>query len=170
MIRLIISAWDWRYAIGFRQQLSTTSRLNHLSWRLWWVILCTLEQRMEVSHEISRADRCLFGLSYWLSTRSSTATCLTAWHGMNIFLISALRQLGVTLNFVRRNTYCCSQEAKNLAFFVPTWSMPLQRGIRIQPKISSNSNEFNVVLPVLLKKDYHHTTSATGLLDEFGWL
>ena len=29
--------------------------------------------------------------------------------------------------------------------------MPLQRGIRIRPKISSNSNKFNV-LPVLLKK------------------
>jgi len=48
--------------------------------------------------------------------------------------------------------------------------MPLQRGIRIRPKISSNSNEFNVVLPVLLKKDYRHTTSVTGLLDELGWL
>jgi len=48
--------------------------------------------------------------------------------------------------------------------------MPLQRGIRIRPKISSNSNEFNVVLPVLLKKDYRHTTSVTGLLGELGWL
>jgi len=49
-------------------------RLKHLSWRLWWIILCTLEQRMEVSDEISRADWSLFGLSSWLSTRSSTAT------------------------------------------------------------------------------------------------
>jgi len=60
-----------------------------------------------------------------------------------------------TLNFVRRNTYSCSQKAKNIAYLslvVPTWSMLLQRGIRIWPKISSNSNEFNVVLPVLLKK------------------
>jgi len=48
--------------------------------------------------------------------------------------------------------------------------MPLQRGTRIRPKISSNSNEFNVVLPVLLKKDYRCTTSVTGLLDELGWL
>ena len=30
--------------------------------------------------------------------------------------------------------------------------MPLQRGTRIWPKISSNSNVFNVVLPFLLKK------------------
>jgi len=45
-------------------------RLKHLI----WVILCTLERRMAVSYEISRADRCLFGLSSWLSTRSSTAT------------------------------------------------------------------------------------------------
>jgi len=48
--------------------------------------------------------------------------------------------------------------------------MPLQRGIRIRPNISSNSNEFNVVLPVLSKKYYRHTTSVTGLLDELGWL
>jgi len=48
-------------------------RLKHLSWRSRWIILCTLEQRM-VSRKISRADRCLFGLSSWLSTRSSTAT------------------------------------------------------------------------------------------------
>ena len=48
--------------------------------------------------------------------------------------------------------------------------MPLQRGTRIRPKISSNSNEFNVVLPVLLKKDYRCTTSVTGQLDELGWL
>ena len=36
-----------------------------------WFILCTIER---YSREISRADRCLFGLSSWLSTRSSTAT------------------------------------------------------------------------------------------------
>jgi len=43
-------------------------RLKHLSWRSRWIILCTLERRMAVSCEISRADRCLFGLSSWLST------------------------------------------------------------------------------------------------------
>jgi len=48
-------------------------RLKHLSWRSQWIILCTLEQRIAVSCEISRADRCFFGLSTWLSTRSSTA-------------------------------------------------------------------------------------------------
>jgi len=42
--------------------------------------------------------------------------------------------------------------------------MPLQRGTRIRPKISSNLNEFNV------EKDYRRTTSDTGLLDELGWL
>ena len=40
-------------------------RLKHLTWRSRWIILCTFEQRMAVSHEISRADRCLFGLSSW---------------------------------------------------------------------------------------------------------
>jgi len=43
------NSWAWR-------------RLKHLSCRLCWIILCTLEQRMEVSNEISRANRCLFGL------------------------------------------------------------------------------------------------------------
>ena len=59
-----------------------------------------------------------------------------------------------TLNFVRRNTYCCSQEAKNIAYLsvvrphleyaAAAWDP--------WPKISSNSNEFNVVLPVLSKR------------------
>jgi len=46
-------------------------RLKHLSWRSQWIILCTLEQRIAVSCEISLADRCLFGLYTWLSTGSS---------------------------------------------------------------------------------------------------
>ena len=48
----------------------TRRRLKHLSWRSWWIILCTLDRIMTVSCEISRADRCLFGLSSLLSTRS----------------------------------------------------------------------------------------------------
>jgi len=47
--------------------------LKQLSWRSQWIILCTLEQRMVVSCEISRDDQWLFGLSSSLSTRSSTA-------------------------------------------------------------------------------------------------
>ena len=47
--------------------------LKHLSWRSQWNILCRLEQRMAFWCKISRADRCLFGLCSWLSTRSSTA-------------------------------------------------------------------------------------------------
>jgi len=48
--------------------------------------------------------------------------------------------------------------------------MPLHREIRIWPKISSKSNESNIILPVFVKKDYRHTTFVTGLLDELGWL
>jgi len=33
--------------------------LSHLSFRSWWIILCTLEQRMAVSREIWQPDRCL---------------------------------------------------------------------------------------------------------------
>ena len=94
---------------------------------------------------------------------------------MNTFQISALRQLGLSTLLGVIN--CCSQEAKILlicrSLVCPNLEyMPLQRGIRIglRTKISNNSNEFNVVLPVLLKKDYRHTTSVTGLLDELGWL
>ena len=50
-------------------------RLKRVTWRSWWIVLCTVKQRMEVSHEISQADRWLFGWSFWLSMRSSTATC-----------------------------------------------------------------------------------------------
>ena len=55
----------------------TRRRLKHLSWRSPWIILCTFERRMAVSCEISRVDRCLFGLSSWLSMRSFNATCWT---------------------------------------------------------------------------------------------
>ena len=44
-------------------------RLKHLSWISRWIIVCTLERGMPVSRKISRADRCLFGLSSsWMST------------------------------------------------------------------------------------------------------
>jgi len=45
---------------------SARRHLKHSSWRLRWIILCTLERGMAVSCEISRVDRC------WLSMRSST--------------------------------------------------------------------------------------------------
>jgi len=34
-------------------------RLKHLSWRSWWIILCTLEWRMPASRKISLSDRCI---------------------------------------------------------------------------------------------------------------
>ena len=37
----------------------TRHRLKHLCWRSRWIILCTLERRITVSCEISRANRCL---------------------------------------------------------------------------------------------------------------
>jgi len=47
-------------------------RLKHLSWRSWWIILCTLDRGIPVSCEISQVDWCIFGLFSWLSTRFST--------------------------------------------------------------------------------------------------
>ena len=83
---------------------------------------------------------------------------------MNIFLISALRQLGVTLNFVRRNTYCCSQEAKNLAFFRPhleyaaaAWDPYTAKDIQQLERVQRRAARS-------VKKNYSHTTSVTGLL------
>jgi len=69
-----LSASEAGSAIGFRQQLSTTSYEAFELEVDAWIILCTLERRMTVSYEISWADRCLFGLYSWLSTKSSTAT------------------------------------------------------------------------------------------------
>jgi len=64
------NSWAWRH-------------LKHLRWRSWWIILYTLEWKMAVSRKTSQADWCLFGLSSWLSTRSSTAMrqtqSTTAW-------------------------------------------------------------------------------------------
>jgi len=60
-------------ATGFKQQLSTTS-FEAFELEIVVNYPVTLEQRMAVSHEISRADRCIFGSSSWLSTMSSTAT------------------------------------------------------------------------------------------------
>jgi len=49
-------------ATGFKQQLSTTS-FEAFELEIVVNYRVTLEQRMAVSHEISRADRCLFGSS-----------------------------------------------------------------------------------------------------------
>ena len=50
-------------AIGFRQR--KLSKISFEAFELEIVVnyRVTLEQRMAVSHEISRADRCLFGSS-----------------------------------------------------------------------------------------------------------
>ena len=53
--------------------------LKHLSWRSQRIILCTLEQRIAVSREISRANRCVFGLSTWLSTAMRRTWSTAAW-------------------------------------------------------------------------------------------
>jgi len=79
-------------------------RLKHLSWRSRWIIMCTLERRMAVSCEISRADRCLFGLSTWLRTRSSTAMrrsrSVAAWLPDNCTrLVASLQQTVDASNF-----------------------------------------------------------------------
>jgi len=55
-------------------------RLKHLSWRLRWIIRCTLEWECQF-HAISRVDMCVFGLSSIATRRTrSTAAWLPDWH------------------------------------------------------------------------------------------
>jgi len=70
-----------------------------------------------------------------------------------------------TLNFVRRNTYCCSQEAKNLAYLslvrpnlehaATAWDPYTAKDIQQLERVQRRAARF-------VKKDYRHT-SVTGL-------
>jgi len=109
---------------------------------------------LSISHQCNKSSPVYYLGTDLLSTVSShtylgiTVSSDLKWHEhISNICLKATR----TLNFVRRNTYCCSQEAKNLAY-LSLVRPHLQPGTRIWPKISSNSNEFNVVLPVLSKK------------------
>jgi len=53
-----------------------TAAVRDVVWHSW----ATVSQRMPVSHEISRFSRCIFGLSSWLSTRSSTFSVFSLTH------------------------------------------------------------------------------------------
>ena len=78
-----------------------------------------------------------------------------------------------TLNFVRHNTYCCSQEAKNLAYLslvrphlehaTAAWDPCMAKDIQQLERVQRRAARF-------VKKDYCYTTSVTGLLDDLGWL
>ena len=78
-----------------------------------------------------------------------------------------------TLNFVRHNTYCCSQEAKNLAYLslirphleyaAAVWDPYMAKDIQQLKRVQRRAAR-------ILKKDYRYTTSVTGLLDKLGWL
>ena len=81
-------------------------------------------------------------------------------------------QLGL-FNFVRHNgnTYCCSQEAKNRAYLslvrphleyaAAAWEPYMAKDIQQLERVQRRAARF-------AKKDYRHTTSVTGLLDELG--
>ena len=58
-VRLFISA---RGEMRLASDNGLRRRLKNLSWKSRRIILCTLEQRMAVSCQMSRADRCLTGL------------------------------------------------------------------------------------------------------------
>ena len=74
-----------------------------------------------------------------------------------------------TLDFVRRNTYCCSQEAKNLAYLslvrphleyaAAAWDSYMAKHIHQLERVQRPAARF-------VKKDYRYTISVTGLHDE----
>ena len=77
-----------------------------------------------------------------------------------------------TLDFVRRNTYCCSQEAKNLAYLslvrphleyaTAAWDPYMAKDIQQLERVQRRTARF-------VKKDYRYTTNVTGLFDDLGW-
>jgi len=70
-------------------------------------------------------------------------------------------------------TSCCSQEAKNLAYLslvrphleyaAAAWDPYMAKDIQQLESVQRRAARF-------VKKDYRHTTSVTGLIDELGWL
>jgi len=72
-----------------------------------------------------------------------------------------------TLNFVRHNTYCCSQKAKNLAYLslvgpsleyaAAAWDPYTAKDIQQLERVQRHAARF-------VKKNYSYTTSVTGLL------
>jgi len=67
-LQQLLAASQTGDAIGFRQLLSTTS-FDTLELE---IAMNYSVHSQHVSREISQIDRCVFGLSSWLSTRSST--------------------------------------------------------------------------------------------------
>jgi len=67
--------------IGFRQLLYATL-FDTVEQKDRDKLFCvqSVSQWMPISHEISRFNRCVFGLSSWLSTRSSTFSVFSLTH------------------------------------------------------------------------------------------
>ena len=78
-----------------------------------------------------------------------------------------------TLNFVRRNIYSCTKEAKQLAYVslvrplleygAAAWDPHTQKDIKILEGVQKRAARF-------VFRDYRQTTSASGLVNDLGWL
>ena len=77
-----------------------------------------------------------------------------------------------TLNFIRRNCFRCSLEARSLAY-VSLVRPHLEYSVAAwDPFTASNVGRLEMVqrrAARFVKRDYRRTTSVTGLLDELGW-
>jgi len=109
---------------GFRDNRSTLNTKTGFKKK-------TLKQRMAVSREISRADRCRFGLSSQLSTKSSTdmhqTRSITAWLPDNCTrIVDSLQQTNSfqVSNPCRRRAIHATSFVQHTALTGPLHSVP----------------------------------------------
>ncbi len=77
-----------------------------------------------------------------------------------------------TLNFIRRNCYRCTFEAKSLAYMSLVRPHLEYAVAAWDPFTACNVGRLEMVqrrAARFVKRDYRRTTSVTGLLDELGW-
>ena len=90
----------------------------------------------------------------------------------NLHVNNVVAKATRTLNFIRRNCFRCSLEARSLAY-VSLVRPHLEYSVAAwDPFTASNVGRLEMVqrrAARFVKRDYRRTTSVTGLLDELGW-
>jgi len=127
--------------IGFRQQLNTTS------FEAFKLLDITVNYPTHTwtengsSCKISRADRCLFGLSTWLSTRSSTAT---RWTLNVVYRCVFVGQLYPSCGFslATETSWVVSYGGKT----IQRWRTAVILKVDISPYLRKKSSDFDEIL------------------------